>query len=142
MEARLLNTEDNKSSANVSEVAGNSRMKMQGVAKLGERFQRPSPKAVVQRFSGFSQPRQCGEEVLRILVTGGPPGRHAPAHQDELALGAGVAHDWRGISRRYSRLKEPRRQSKRRSKSSTPERLKRNNGSLASGTQIAKQSGR
>jgi D-methionine transport system ATP-binding protein len=24
-------------------------------------------------------------------------GRHAPAHQDELALGAGVAHDWRGI---------------------------------------------
>jgi hypothetical protein len=28
-----------------------------------------------QRFSGFSQPRQCGEEVLRILVTGGPPVR-------------------------------------------------------------------
>src|ERR1700739_2656515 len=26
-----------------------------------------------QRFSGFSQPRQCGEEVLRILMTGGPP---------------------------------------------------------------------
>ena len=26
-----------------------------------------------QRFSGFSQPRQCGEEVLRMLVTGGPP---------------------------------------------------------------------
>ena len=25
------------------------------------------------RFSGFSQPRQCGEAVLRILVTGGPP---------------------------------------------------------------------
>src|SRR5260370_39082077 len=25
------------------------------------------------RFSGFSQPRQCGEEVLRMLVTGGPP---------------------------------------------------------------------
>src|SRR6478672_5598950 len=28
-----------------------------------------------QRFSGFSQPRQCGDEVLRILVTGGPPVR-------------------------------------------------------------------
>jgi hypothetical protein len=28
-----------------------------------------------QRLSGFSQPRQCGEEVLRILVTGGPPVR-------------------------------------------------------------------
>ena len=25
------------------------------------------------RFSGFSHPRQCGEEVLRIFVTGGPP---------------------------------------------------------------------
>jgi hypothetical protein len=25
-----------------------------------------------QRLSGFSQARQCGEEVLRILVTGGP----------------------------------------------------------------------
>src|SRR5260370_39239124 len=26
-----------------------------------------------QRFSGFSQPRQCGEDVLRMLVTGGAP---------------------------------------------------------------------
>ena len=26
-----------------------------------------------QRFSGLSQPRQCGEDVLRMLVTGGPP---------------------------------------------------------------------
>jgi hypothetical protein len=25
------------------------------------------------RFSGFSQPRQCEDEVLRILVTGAPP---------------------------------------------------------------------
>src|SRR6267378_3053369 len=25
-----------------------------------------------QRFSGFSQPRQCGDVVLRMLVTGGP----------------------------------------------------------------------
>jgi hypothetical protein len=28
-----------------------------------------------QRFSGFSQPRQCGEAVLRMLVTGAPPAR-------------------------------------------------------------------
>jgi hypothetical protein len=28
-----------------------------------------------QRFSGFSQPRQCGEVVLRMLVTGAPPER-------------------------------------------------------------------
>ena len=28
-----------------------------------------------QRFSGFSQPRQCGDDVLRMLVTGGPPVR-------------------------------------------------------------------
>src|ERR1700686_5278177 len=28
-----------------------------------------------QRFSGLSQPRQCGEVVLRILVTGKPPAR-------------------------------------------------------------------
>src|SRR5271156_4153387 len=28
-----------------------------------------------QRFSGFSQPRQCGDVVLRILVTGYPPAR-------------------------------------------------------------------
>jgi hypothetical protein len=28
-----------------------------------------------QRFSGLSQPRQCGEDVLRMLVTGGPPVR-------------------------------------------------------------------
>jgi hypothetical protein len=25
------------------------------------------------RFSGFDQPRQCGDDVLRMLVTGGPP---------------------------------------------------------------------
>ena len=29
------------------------------------------------RFSGFSQPRQCGDDVLRILVTGGPPVRRS-----------------------------------------------------------------
>jgi hypothetical protein len=26
-----------------------------------------------QRFSGFSQPRQWGDDVLRMLVTGSPP---------------------------------------------------------------------
>jgi hypothetical protein len=26
-----------------------------------------------QRFSGLSQPRQCGNDVLRMLVTAGPP---------------------------------------------------------------------
>jgi hypothetical protein len=25
------------------------------------------------RFSGFNRPRQCGDDVLRMLVTGGPP---------------------------------------------------------------------
>jgi hypothetical protein len=28
-----------------------------------------------QRFSGFNQARQCGDDVLRMLVTGGPPVR-------------------------------------------------------------------
>ena len=31
--------------------------------------------AGTRRFSGFSQLRQCGELVLRMLVTGGPPVR-------------------------------------------------------------------
>jgi hypothetical protein len=42
-----------------------------------------------QRLSGFSQLRQCGDEVLRILVTGGPrpwPGAACP-HRIRLALG-------------------------------------------------------
>ena len=28
-----------------------------------------------QRFSGLSHMRQCGDDVLRMLVTGGPPVR-------------------------------------------------------------------
>ena len=32
-----------------------------------------------QRFSGFSQPRPCEEDVLRMFVTGGPPVRGAVA---------------------------------------------------------------
>jgi hypothetical protein len=42
-----------------------------------------------QRFSGFSHPRQCGEEVLRIFVTGGPPvcgGGGIPQRINYLAL--------------------------------------------------------
>jgi hypothetical protein len=35
-----------------------------------------------QQLSGFSQPRQCGDDVFRMLVTGGPPKlrwwRHSP----------------------------------------------------------------
>jgi hypothetical protein len=42
-----------------------------------------------QRFSGFSRPRQCGELVLRILVTGGPPVRG----------GGGIPHRISTISR-------------------------------------------
>jgi hypothetical protein len=30
-----------------------------------------------QRFSGLSHIRQCGEDVLRMFVTGGPPVRAA-----------------------------------------------------------------
>jgi hypothetical protein len=44
-----------------------------------------------RRFSAFSQPRQCGEEVLRTLVTGGLPVRwHAPAHQRHLAAALSI----------------------------------------------------
>jgi hypothetical protein len=32
-------------------------------------------KGARQRFSGFNQPRQCGDDVLWMLVTGGPPAR-------------------------------------------------------------------
>ncbi|MGY3578853.1 hypothetical protein ACVMB1_006057 [Bradyrhizobium sp. USDA 4504] len=52
-----------------------------------------------QRFSGLSQPRQCGDEVLRMFVTGGPPvrgGGHAPAHHDHLALFGGGIPDHGG----------------------------------------------
>ena len=35
----------------------------------------PPPTRLVRRagISGFSQSRHCGDEVLRMLVTGGPP---------------------------------------------------------------------
>jgi hypothetical protein len=53
------------------------------------------------RFSGFDQPRQCGDDVLRMLVTGGPPnlggGGITPAHHRLLAVGADVTHYRRRI---------------------------------------------
>jgi hypothetical protein len=45
---------------------------------LGVRLRRVLREAVGQtrhRLSGLSQPRQCGDEVLRMFVTGGPPVR-------------------------------------------------------------------
>jgi hypothetical protein len=53
-----------------------------------------------QRFSTFSQRRQCGEEVLRIFVSGGRPCAAAaayPAHHHHLALAFGCANNWRRI---------------------------------------------
>lgn len=58
-----------------------------------------------QRFSGFSQARQCGEEVLRmwspaarLFATG-----HAPAHQQHLASIVCVAYYRSGIVREDTR---------------------------------------
>src|SRR5712675_3150812 len=47
------------------------------------------------RFSGLSQPRQCGDEVLRMLVTGGPPVRG----------GGGMPHRISTISRSVPTLR-------------------------------------
>src|SRR3981189_2174702 len=60
-----------------------------------------------QRFSGFSQPRQAGDDALRMLVTGAPPnfggGGMPPTHHGQLALGTGVAHHRRGVVRKHAR---------------------------------------
>src|SRR5436309_4183000 len=60
-----------------------------------------------QRFSGFSQPRQCGEDVLRMLVTGGPPVRGGGGMPQRIRTSSrsapGVAHDWRGIIWKHAR---------------------------------------
>src|SRR5450631_1431927 len=48
------------------------------LAGLQIRLRRISAKLLAgtrQRLSGFSQPRQCGDVVLRIFVTGKPPAR-------------------------------------------------------------------
>ena len=43
------------------------------------------------RFSGLSQPRQCGDDVLRMLVTGGPPVRGGGGMPQRIrVIGAGV----------------------------------------------------
>src|ERR1700686_1505504 len=47
------------------------------------------------RFSGFSQPRQCGDAVLRMLVMGGPP----------LRGGGGMPHRINTISRSVPTLR-------------------------------------
>jgi hypothetical protein len=60
------------------------------------------------RFSGFNQARQCGDEVFRILVTGGRRTSEegaSPAHHGQLPFGAGVAHDGSGIVRKHTRLR-------------------------------------
>jgi hypothetical protein len=41
--------------------------------RLGSVFGKAVLAGTRQRFSGLSQPRQCGDDVLRMLVTGGPP---------------------------------------------------------------------
>ena len=49
---------------------------------------------------GFSQPRQCGDDVLLMLVTCGPPVRSGggmPRRIIQLALDTVVADAWRGI---------------------------------------------
>jgi len=39
------------------------------------RVLREAVECTKHRFSGFSHPRQCGDDVLRMLVTDGPPVR-------------------------------------------------------------------
>jgi hypothetical protein len=46
-----------------------------GLAVRLRRVLREAIRRTRHRFSGLSQPRQCGDEVLRIFVTGGPPVR-------------------------------------------------------------------
>ena len=54
-----------------------------------------------QRFSGFSQPRQCGDDVLRMLVTGGPPSFGGGGMPQRIIVSSrsslGVADHWRRI---------------------------------------------
>ena len=54
------------------------------------------------RFSGVSQPRQCGDEVLRMLVTGGPPWRRwrIATHHDQFALAFANGTAIKGTSQR------------------------------------------
>ncbi len=42
------------------------------------------------RFSGFSHIRQCGEEVLRMLVTGGPPDGQISAYAERICLSSSI----------------------------------------------------
>ena len=58
------------------------------------------------RFSGLSQPRQCGDDVLRMLVTGGPPVRGGGGMPHRIMLnspGVGVARHRGRIIRKHAR---------------------------------------
>src|SRR5712671_2518911 len=59
-----------------------------------------------QRFSGLSQPRQCGDDVLRMLVTGGPPARGggggACPHQRHLTAFGGIADHGCRVIRKHA----------------------------------------
>jgi len=50
--------------------------------------------------------RRCGDDVLRMLVTGGPPifggGGHVPAHCCQFATSVGVANDRCRIVRKHA----------------------------------------
>ena len=53
-----------------------------------------------QRLSGFSRPRQCGDDVLRMLVTGGPPVLGGGGMPQRIMVSSRcVAHDRRWIVR-------------------------------------------
>ena len=78
-------------------------------ARCGIRFSMVSEKIYEL---GPRRPKHCHHDWhhirhggWRLLVTGRPAGArwHAPAHQDELALCAGVAHNWSGIIWKYPR---------------------------------------
>ena len=59
-----------------------------------------------QRFSGFSQPRQWGDDVLRMFVTGGPPvrgGGGMPRAPGSSGCGVGVANHRSGIIGKHAR---------------------------------------
>jgi hypothetical protein len=61
------------------------------------------------RFSGLSHMRQCGDDVLRMFVTGASGARswrHAPAHQHHLTLGVRVPYYGRWIVWKHARHRD------------------------------------
>src|ERR1700741_4722645 len=55
-----------------------------------------------QRFSGLSHMRQCGEDVLRMLVTGGPPVLGGGGMPQRIVT-ISVPASWRGVVREHAR---------------------------------------